>query len=432
MDKNNQVENIYEKLLHKRGYLSNENIFILKNILSYWFLFLNNFLEEEGKENLTNLSKIIEKTPDHSLPYSVNTYFSGTKKSALRSTNKKKQFRIPFIILEIILFIRDYVLILDRTSSQKGWKLSSYFLAILNRSLVLSIDKSIKNEFLHILDIQNIYDADVYKFIKDNLPDYFFIKPLKEKKINFIEVHASADIFLNARSPIKLLFIAKIVKLIAYQHGVNYGQWKTNVYEDSECKISEEFHLWFPYKKNFIGRFDLYPKKRKGKETRIFWVGRINLHPFYKRMLPYVYEHKMQKNHLNIIDESFSDLNNFLFYKPEREESAWLPAKSTIVRYGPIESYIDVDKDILLFDNISETTIFFALKYRVPFLIILQNKSIKGLTKKYEDFLQILNTNEFLYNANELSKAKKYALDISNSRDLYKEKKLLIDSLLTK
>ena len=29
MDKNNQVENIYEKLLHKRGY-SNENIFFKK------------------------------------------------------------------------------------------------------------------------------------------------------------------------------------------------------------------------------------------------------------------------------------------------------------------------------------------------------------------------------------------------------------------
>ena len=44
--------------------------------------------------------------------------------------------------------------------------------------------------------------------------------------------------------------------------------------------------------KNFIGRFDLYPKKRKRKKQEL---GGKNNHPFYKRMLPYVYEHKMQK-----------------------------------------------------------------------------------------------------------------------------------------
>ena len=62
------------------------------------------------------------------------------------------------------------------------------------------------------------------------------------------------------------------------------------------------------------------------------------------------------KKYLNIIDESFQILIIF-FYNQERVGLAF---KEHNCQIGPIESYIDVDKDILLFDNISETNDIFC------------------------------------------------------------------------
>jgi len=433
MSKFIHAEEIYEDLLIQKGGISSHNIKILKNVISYWFLFLQNFIDEEGKDNLSKLSEIIKETPDNSLPYSVNSYFSGKNNILNINSRKKRTYRIPFFILKILMLIRGYKLVLDKTSLRGGWRLSSYCMALLNRSDLLVVDMQLKHDFIEDLNIRNNFEPDIQKFIEENLPDLLFIKPIRNKKlIKSIEVHSSADMFLNARSPIKLLFITKNLRLIGYQHGINYGQWNKNLYQESEVKVSDEFHLWFPHKPNFIGRFDVNPSLNTSNQTRILWVGRINLHSFYKKMLPYAYEHKMDNSHLEIIDNSFHCLDNFSFYKPGRVESVWLPDKSIVVRDGPIENYINLDRDVLLFDNISETTIFLALKYRVPFLIILKNKKIKGLTSKYEEFLEILNSNNFLYNIDEINEAKKLLLDISISRDLYKEKKSLINSLIVK
>ena len=54
------AEEIYEDLLIQKGEISSHNIKILKNIVSYWFLILQNFIDEEGKDNLSKLSEIIK------------------------------------------------------------------------------------------------------------------------------------------------------------------------------------------------------------------------------------------------------------------------------------------------------------------------------------------------------------------------------------
>ena len=229
--------------------ISSNNKAILNSIVFYWFSLLKKFIDEEGEVNLPALSKILIDTPEHSLPYAINTYFSGSNKVAKTKSIKSKYFKVPYFILRIIIFISGYRLVIDVLSQIKGSKLSPYFLPLLNRSNLLLVNKNAKQEFLDIIEEKLIFSKATLAFIKTHFPDAFFME-LNDKYdlLDDIDVHCSRY-FSKCQISINLLYVCKSINITGYQHGANYGMWLENFYELSEKGISSKFHLWFPYKK---------------------------------------------------------------------------------------------------------------------------------------------------------------------------------------
>ena len=73
---------------------------------------------------------------------------------------------------------------------------------------------------------------------------------------------------------------------------------------------------------------------------------------------------------------------------------------------------------------------FFALKQKIPFLIILNDLNIDGLTETYRKFLEILYSKKFLFKQTDIIEVKFLINEIVSSTSLYKERKNAIKSIL--
>ena len=129
---------------------------------------------------------------------------------------------------------------------------------------------------------------------------------------------------------------------------------------------------------------------------------------FMKLMIPSAYLHSKEYKHLPLIDAEFSLLENFYFCPFPNKERAYLPVKSKTIENSKIEQIIDVNKDILLFDNLCETVLFFALKHSIPFAIILNDANTDGLQDKYKIFLKLLREKRFVFYSDEINEASSF------------------------
>lgn len=403
---------VLKEIYTDKSKVDNSNIPKLIQIVEYWFWSLDKFIELAGEQELQKLEDLLKVSPNNSLVYAIDQYFHGQ-----RYNKKVKETSIRFNIFYFL--VAKFFLSLLRNNlyfipKKKSEKFASFFEVCISRSNILALDNEDKLKFIRYVIDKGNYSETAISFIKKNLPNSFF-KYIKYPKLRLKEatIHCAPNIFLSSYRVIELLFVFNSLSINGFQHGAGYGAWKINKYEELEESISDNFNLWFPHSNSihyFRKSHDV-----KNNNINIYWVGRKQEDSvLLKDMIPYLHQHLQQVQHLPLIDEEFSVLENFYFCPYPIKERAYLPIKSRIKENLQIEQIIDIDNDILIFDNLSETTLFFALKYFIPFVIILHNSDIPGLQNKYESLLNTLRNQGLIFYSEEIKEASKFVLGLQN------------------
>ena len=236
-----------------------------------------------------------------------------------------------------------------------------------------------------MLDKNKIYEKKELNFLKKYFPLIFFVTK-KKVILKELKVYGSLDNFLNDPNYLKLFLLVENLEIIGIMHGSGYGQFINHQTEDFEKKISDRYIYWFPFDGNkFIGRFSLN-NKLNSKISKVFWIGKSNFNEFDMLDLPDQYIHQQKQDHLAHIDQKLFNIKNLYFVKGKtKNKTIWLPTFTKIFSKNiKIETQINNQKNIFIFDFISQSLMYFAIKFKIPFIIIIYEdkiSNIRGLKK---------------------------------------------------
>lgn len=364
-------------------------------ILEQWMIFLDFFVYHEG---ISNLKFIDNKSK--TLPKNVLDYYSNKKGIKIRSKNYSLHKILKPLINFLGIFLRINFLSFDRSNIYIS-KLRDIFSFLYLKYFVLeqkiNIDHNAKTLFFN--KIKKKIDYKIYLFLKRNISDYFFSIPSCKKKILLYIYPIN---FLFDKNFLKLLVFYKNPKIYGYQHGAGYGQFINSRLYEFEKNISDKFIDWFPVNKSkYIGRFEkkIIKKRSKGK---IFWAGtadplkiEIFLETDYCKSL------KIQRKFIKKIDYFISNLKN-AYYVPH-PRNIYPKIKTKLFKTVNKLENVLCSNDVVIFDVISSTLMFFCIKNNIEFYIISERKinNIKGITTDYRNFLYKLKKKDrFVYSKN--------------------------------
>ena len=411
----------------------------INKIFDFWFLRFDHFINLNNKYTLKDLEEVLKKSQNKNVIYAINQILNGNK----RFFFNKRKYNNYFIKLVLNLFFKfsffKYLIISggETKYTKLNDLISNLWIRAFINSNFMNFDFSTANkkkiEFIELLKVHNIYKQKEINFLKNYLPVLFFYTR-KHIILKKLKIFGSLDNFLNDYNYLKFFLIIENLKLIGTMHGSGYGQFKKHLTEKFEKNISDEFIFWFPFNKSkFIGRYTLNTKI-KNSEHNIFWIGKNNFNEFDKIDLPDQYKHQKYEDHLDYIDRELNKIENIFFVTGKNNnKELWLPSNITILNKNiKIETQINNKSDILIFDCISQTLLYFAIKFSIPFIIIIFEKNVSeitGLTDEFKKFCSMLEGEEFIFNYKEIDKVQKKIISLKDIENYNFEKKKLSNIL---
>ncbi len=399
----------------------------INKIFDFWFLRFDHFINLNNKYTLKDLEEVLKNSQNKNVIYAMNQILNGEKKTFFN----KKKYNNYFIKIFLNFFFKfsffKYLIISggETKYSKLNDLISNLWIrAFINSNLIkLNFYTANKKKiaFIELLKAHNIYNQKEISFLKNYLPVIFFYTK-KHIILKKLKIFGSLDNFLNDHNYLKFFFIIESLEITGTMHGSGYGQFKKHLTEKFEINISDEFIFWFPFNKSkFIGRYTLNTKI-KNSEHNVFWIGKSNFNEFDKIDLPDQYIHQKYEDHLPYIDKGLNKIENIFFIKGKNNnKKLWLPRHINILRKNiKIETQINNKSDILIFDCISQSLLYFAIKFSIPFIIIIFEKNVSeitGLTDEYKKFCSILEREELIFNYSEIDKVQSkiiYLKDIKN------------------
>ncbi len=425
-----KATDIFIKNVKKEKNLTEHNAQILANIVDFWFFHLEVYISEFSFEKLELLIK--ENKFNLSLQRTIQNEVYGYEKLNKKFTKKKfvYKFTNKYLVL-ILLFFLNHEIFLSGSSHKcskiKG-RLSNYFISFFLENKSLKVSKKLKNNFFYDLENKKIYQKKELAFIKDIIPDIFFMENISKNFLsNSIKINCSPSIFVEDEKYLPLLYLFNLVEIIGFQHGGGYGVWKDHALEEYEKKISKSYNLWFPHSpKSEIGRYDYLTTNKYYNLSKVYWVGRTAHSKYMNNFIPnYLKKNEINKV-LHRIDDIFFSLDEF-YYLPGIKKD-WLPNKSKVRDHEQNAEKIIFKRDVLIFDCFYSSLIYFAIKNKIVFYIIISKTSMEGLNPMFLNWLEILHKNNFLYFIEEnkmQSLYEKINLMTKNNIVFQKEKKKL-------
>jgi hypothetical protein len=389
----------YKKLLKLSDNTSNSKrkYFILK----WWFYSLDFFLQNEGikKLNLIDSKK-------HILPDKVYQFY--LKKELNYVKREKKYVYRNSIIQKILYFIFLFIKIKKLSFNRANTFLSPlrdrvshlYLMYFINKK---KINLNLRSKFIFEKKITEKKCNIILKnFLIRNISELFF---LESKIYQKIEIHLSPHAIIHDEFFFKLSLFFNNSIIIGYQHGAGYGEYLKAPIHDIEKKISDKFIYWFPIgKSKYIGRFDK-KKLKNNSNYKIYWVGSAITCTYEKLIEGYYLKNTVQsKRFIMKLDNEFKKLKNF-FYVPHKRGYLFKNIKTKSLKSKhKLENFIQKN-DIIIFDTISSTLIYYCLKNDIKFFIITDRdiRNIRGISKDYKFFLLSLRKKNFLFYLSELN-----------------------------
>ena len=124
-----------------------------------------------------------------------------------------------------------------------------------------------------------------------------------------------------------------------------------------------------------------------------------------------------------------NSFSNSVFIESQRGGSdGWEPKYvKKYVFSKKLENYIDKNFNILIFDNLASTLLYYALKFRIPFLILIYEYNIKYFSKEFLLFINILKKENIIFNLDQIHLFESKLKKLSSKEFYIKEKNKIND-----
>ena len=307
----------------------------------------------------------------------------------------KKNIIFSFISLFVASFLKQFFL--------RGYRLEkkSFYLRFLSfishfflRYLPFKINHARKEVLIHILS--NYLTKIDLKYLNLALPDVFFSEEIKllSKKDKYI--HASPHAFFDFDGYEKILLIRNKICIYGYQHGGGY-ELKKDLIKFSEIIMSDYYYFWGFGDLNIIQHRYKRIKKhnlKHNKINRILWIERANLPEMLKFLFPDFFKENNDSKVINFIENELKywKIEKFRIPYKLRLSNLYQSSKIKIISDERKPELIIKNNDLVIFDHINNSLIYFCLCRNIPFLCVMDLKKYsKNYDKNYIDFLKSRN-----------------------------------------
>jgi hypothetical protein len=307
----------------------------------------------------------------------------------------KKNIIFSFISLIVASFLNKFFL--------RGYRLEkkTFYLRFLSfishfflRYLPFKTNHVRKEHLIHILS--NYLNKINLKYLNLALPDIFFSEEIKLLSKKDKHINAAPSAFLDFDGYEKILLIENKICISGYQHGGGY-ELKKDLLKFSEIIMSDYYYFWgfgdlniFQHRYKRIKKHNL----KHNKINRILWIERSNLPEMFKFLIPDFFKENNDSKIINFIENELKDWKGKIFRIPHklRLSNLYQSSNIKIISDERIPELIIKNNDLVIFDHINHSLIYFCLCRNIPFLCVMDLKKYsKYYNKNYINFLKSRN-----------------------------------------
>lgn len=403
----NNLIDLYKSCRKENNIWLVNEIYFLK-VVEFWFRYFEyviDIYEEEGIEITNLLNPNVKKSIFHA--FDNNKLFHKEKKSKIENILK-------FILFNLYKNTNGFIYGGSRSKIQS---LNFYLLKNRLESVKVNINLNFKNEFITAIGKCN--SSIKVQILDKIIPIEFFAESLKNNIFLPTNIFGSPLTFLDFKGVyLKLLLQQNIIKIIGFQHGGAYGEWRVNEVETFEKSISNEYYGWGLMKQNITQhRFKKYHRGKK--PNLVLWIGRDKFH--YSNKTKFHLEmsnHFLEFGHIKFFKDKLKEFSISFLPHPRGQVSYY----STIFKNIDIINFQDTEKNIatfanlVIFDCLSHSLIYFCIHNKIPFIILLKEIPFQDLTARACDFYLLLAKHNILFEEVNLSSNFVYILDFLNKK----------------
>ncbi len=315
-------------------------------------------------------------------------------------TKKKKFFFFSFLSIYIASFFKTWIL---RGYGYSRKKIFSRFLSIITRFFLCHLpfvtDENRKKKLIHILS--NYLSKTQLKYLNSSLPDIFFSKEIKLLSKEDKNIKTSPHAFWDFDGYEKILLVKNKLHIHGFQHGGGYDL-KKNLHKFNEILMSDYFWSWGFGDLNIIQhRYRKVIKEdlQKKKYNRILWIERGNTPEIHKFFFSHLaHKESRDKKVINFIDNELQIIKNKVFRVPywRRLSNLYQNSSMKVIPDKKEPESIIKDGDLVIFDHIRHSLIYFCLCRNIPFLCVMDLKKYSKLYVK--DFVNFLKSKNAIVN----------------------------------
>ena len=279
-------------------------------------------------------------------------------------------------------------------------KLFSKYLSFISRFLLRHLPTTSnlnkKKDLINILS--NYLNQIDMKYLDLSLPNIFFSNQIKLLSKNNKIIHTSPFVFWDFDGYEKILLVNSKLYINGYQHGGGYTL-KKDYMDIFEKLISDYFWSWGFF--NDLNIIQHRYSKNKGFKSneinRILWVERSNNIEIYKFLKPDFFFELDDNRVINFIEEELRDIKKKKYRIPyfERKSKLYDESKINSLPRGKKPEEIIDNNDLVLFDHICHTLIYFCLCRNINFVCVID---LQKYSSKYdENFINFLKSKDILF-----------------------------------
>jgi len=398
------LERIYERFTNRK-----KIIVLLDSWLFFSFTLIHAYNAKEINKFIGDKNKV------------TSLLFFDDKLNNINNFDKKKvRFPLPlfFIGISTLLFNKIYL----KAAFLKNF--SDKFLYILDSltfpSIALNRNSEMKSNIINILIkkyAQN--NIELGKIIKSKLPDIFYSNPIFLIHNLRIICDGSAHSFMDFDGYEKILLLNNKLIIRGRQHGGGYGVYQDDIEIKYELKICDHFYGWGLLGNNTKQhKFEMKPIFDTSK--KIVWVERAGVSKLFSMYSESAFKDFQNTRPIKYINKELSSKRKYVYNLIHRGRycSLYENYRYRIINNAgkPGEFFIKKG-NLVIFDNILGTLIYFCIFNNISFIIVTNRELSLNYSKKMKIWMNFLRKNNQLFFDDEKNALKRSINNYFTSND---------------
>lgn len=252
----------------------------------------------------------------------------------------------------------------------------------------------IKIQLINILH-KNEFTKDFIILFDKKLPKIFFSRQINLTSTNKLYCDGSAHALFDFDGYENLLLLNRKINITGRQHGGGYGMFIDDLYLEFELKLCDEFIGWNLFSKNEMTNIYKPFKNIINKKGNIILIARPSIPSWFVYLTPHFYNELLDKSSINYLHKEIYSLNVEINCKPHPIEglNQFYNKINFFKIYNAKEKAENIinKNDVVIFDVISHSLIYFCLFHNIHFIILFNADNYKFLTENMKIWLNRLH-----------------------------------------